>query len=72
MKLSTAINKAKQVYVQTNFGSYAASVKISKNVARTLTEEFKDVLPDDDGNYDHEWGSVAWYDEEFNALHIGN
>ena len=72
MKLSTAINKAKQVYVSTNFGSYCASVKISKNVARTLTAEFKDLLPGDAGTYDHEWGVVGWYDEETNELYIGN
>ena len=73
MKLSTAINKASNVYVQTNFGSFAASVKISKNVARTLTTEFKDLLMgDEDGTHDHEWGSVAWYDEQDNSLYIGN
>ena len=62
MKLSTAINKASTVYVQTNFGSYEASVKISRKTARTLIDEFKDLPMEEGGVYFHEWGSVAWLD----------
>lgn len=75
MKLSTAINKAKVVYVSVALGGgVMGKVKISKPVAKKLVSNWLDTedfegdgqFPDDNG-----YGLAVYY-EDYDELFIGN
>ncbi len=75
MKLSTAINKAKVVYVSVSLGGgVMGKVKISKPVAKKLVNDWLDKEDfEGDGKFydDYEYG-LAVYDEDYDELFIGN
>ena len=74
MKLSTAINKADNVYVTLCTAGYTIPVDISKAKAKDAmsqwlsTEDFET-----NGEFcDEEDMPVAWFDYEDGQLHLGN
>lgn len=75
MKLSTAINKAKVVYVSVALGGgVMGKVKISKPVAKELVNEWLDKQDfEGDGRFDDDQGyGLAAYYEDYDELFIGN
>ncbi len=75
MKLSTAINKAKFVYVSVALGGgVMGSVKISKPVARKLVAEWANKEDfEGDGRFsdDYDYGLAVYYEDD-KSLYIGN
>ena len=72
MKLSTAINKSRRVYVTANIANNGVSIPISKAMARVAVHDFITEIMDEDGTFtDGMDGVVGWYDQTVEILYIG-
>lgn len=72
MKLSTAINKARRVYVTTTIANCGVSLPISKALARTAVAEFLDMTTSDGETFNDGYdAAIGWYDQNSNILYIG-
>ena len=71
MKLSTAINKSRRVYVTATIANCGVSLPISKALARAAVAEFLDMTSDGDVFNDGYDAAIGWYDQDANVLYIG-
>ena len=72
MKLSTAINKSRRVYVTANIANNGVSIPVSKAMARVAVNEFLTYQMDEDGHFGDNFDSViGWYDQDTNVLYLG-
>ena len=72
MKLSTAINKARRVYVTATIANNGVSIPISKAIARVAVNEFLTSTMNEYGRFSDDYdGTVGWYDQDANILYIG-
>ena len=74
MKLSTAINKASEVYVVLATAGMSIPIPISKAKAKDAMSQWLDREDfEGDGEFtDEEDFSVAWYDYEYGRIDLGN
>tara|TARA_R100000781_G_scaffold40849_1_gene28188 strand:- start:34 stop:258 length:225 start_codon:yes stop_codon:yes gene_type:complete len=74
MKLSTAINKAGNVYASITTHGYTIPVQISKSKAKEAMSQWLSTEDwEDNGHFcDEESYGIAYFDDETGELHLGN